>query len=190
MRTQTESRWIVLDTDGRHVSLGRSEPSEAEVASASDALAAQGLSGWLARMQGDYYSRGEVALEPMALGNSYPKPITAPEPAGFKAAPISGVSLGRAAGKATASQHATDLIRCCNVFPSIITIRIGEAGRCHILPPQRRTPLPNLPSHIEATIGSAPKRKQPNCAGIIEPECLSIHPIVVPSTTPGMYEGI
>jgi hypothetical protein len=51
MRTQTESRWIVLGTDGRHVSLGRSEPSEAEVASASDALAAQGLSGWLARMQ-------------------------------------------------------------------------------------------------------------------------------------------
>jgi hypothetical protein len=65
MRTQTESRWIVLGTDGRHVSLGRSEPSEAEVASASDALAAQGLSGWLARMQGEYYSRGKVTLEPL-----------------------------------------------------------------------------------------------------------------------------
>ncbi len=65
MRTQTESRWIVLGTDGRHVSLGRSEPSEAEVASASDALAAQGLSGWLARMQGDYYSRRKVTLEPL-----------------------------------------------------------------------------------------------------------------------------
>jgi len=30
---------------------------------ASDALAAQGLSGWLARMQGEYYSRGKVMLE-------------------------------------------------------------------------------------------------------------------------------
>jgi hypothetical protein len=69
MRTQTESRWIVLGTDGRHVSLGRSEPSEAEVASASDALAAQGLSGWLARMQGEYYSRSSVMLEPLrAIG--------------------------------------------------------------------------------------------------------------------------
>jgi hypothetical protein len=69
MRTQTESRWIVLGTDGRHVSLGRSEPSEAEVASASDALAAQGLSGWLARMQGEYYSRARVTLEPLrAIG--------------------------------------------------------------------------------------------------------------------------
>jgi hypothetical protein len=33
------------------------------VLAASDALAAQGLSGWLARMQGDYYSRGKVTLE-------------------------------------------------------------------------------------------------------------------------------
>jgi hypothetical protein len=65
MRIETETRWIVLGTDGRHVSLGRTEPSEAEVKTASDALAAQGLSGWLARMQGDYYSRGKVTLEPL-----------------------------------------------------------------------------------------------------------------------------
>jgi hypothetical protein len=31
----------------------------------SDALAAQGLSGWLARVQGEYYSRGNVTLEPL-----------------------------------------------------------------------------------------------------------------------------
>jgi hypothetical protein len=56
---------MVLGTDGRHVSLGRSEPSEAEVMAASDALATQGLSGWLARMRGEYYSRGKVTLEPL-----------------------------------------------------------------------------------------------------------------------------
>jgi hypothetical protein len=65
MNARTETRWIVLGADGRHVSLGRTEPSEAEVASASDALAAQGLSGWLARMRGEYYSRGKVTLEPL-----------------------------------------------------------------------------------------------------------------------------
>ena len=65
MRIETETRWIVLGTDGRHVSLGRTEPSEAEIATASDALAAQGFSGWLARMQGDYYSRRRVTLEPL-----------------------------------------------------------------------------------------------------------------------------
>ena len=65
MRTETETRWIVLGTDGRHVSLGRTEPSEAEIATASDALVAQGLSGWLARMQGAYYSRRKVTLEPL-----------------------------------------------------------------------------------------------------------------------------
>ncbi|MCA3416210.1 MAG: hypothetical protein INF84_16555 [Roseomonas sp.] len=50
MHAETETRWMVLGTDGRHVSLGRTEPSATEVATTSDALAAQGLSGWLARM--------------------------------------------------------------------------------------------------------------------------------------------
>jgi hypothetical protein len=65
MKATTETRWIVLGTDGRHISLGRTEPSEAAIATASDALAAQGLSGWLARMQGEYYSRRRVTLEPL-----------------------------------------------------------------------------------------------------------------------------
>ena len=65
MHAETETRWMVLGTDGRHVSLGRSEPSEAEVMATSDTLAAQGHSGWLARMQGDYYSRRRVMLEPL-----------------------------------------------------------------------------------------------------------------------------
>jgi len=65
MRIETETRWIVLGRDGRHVSLGRVEPSEAEVLAASDSLAAQGLSGWLARMQGEYYSRRRVTLKPL-----------------------------------------------------------------------------------------------------------------------------
>jgi glucokinase len=65
MLTENETRWIVLGTDGRHVSLGRTEPSEAEITAAGDALAAQGLSAWLARIQGDYYSRRRVTLEPL-----------------------------------------------------------------------------------------------------------------------------
>ena len=65
MSAGMQQRWIVLGADGRHVSLGRTEPSEAEIATASDALAAQGLSGWLARMQGEYYSRRRVTLEPL-----------------------------------------------------------------------------------------------------------------------------
>jgi hypothetical protein len=79
MQTETESRWIVVGTDGRHVSLGRNEPSEAEVATASDALAALGLSGWLARMRGEYYSRGCVMLEPI-------RRIGAPHEADWQAA--------------------------------------------------------------------------------------------------------
>ena len=65
MSAGVQQRWIVLGADGRHVSLGRTEPSEAEIATASDALAAQGLSGWLARMQGEYYSRRGMTLEPI-----------------------------------------------------------------------------------------------------------------------------
>ena len=65
MKAEAETLWIVVGTEGRHVSLGRSEPSEAEITAASDALAAQGLSGWLARMQGEYFSRATVTLEPL-----------------------------------------------------------------------------------------------------------------------------
>ncbi|MFM7612523.1 MAG: hypothetical protein ACKO9A_27085 [Alphaproteobacteria bacterium] len=65
MQATTETQWIVLGADGRHVSLGRTEPSEAEEKTASDALAAQGLSGWLARMQGEYYSRSRISVEPL-----------------------------------------------------------------------------------------------------------------------------
>jgi hypothetical protein len=65
MRTETDTCWIVLGTDGRHVSLGRTKPSAAEIATASDALATQGLSGWLVCMQGEYYSRRKVILEPL-----------------------------------------------------------------------------------------------------------------------------
>ena len=65
MQAETETRWMILGADGRHVSLGRTEPSEAEIATASDALAAQGLPGWLARLHGAYYSRGKVMLEPL-----------------------------------------------------------------------------------------------------------------------------
>ena len=65
MRIETENRWMVLGTDGRHVSLGRAEPSTTEIVTASDALAAQGHSGWLARLHGAYYSRGKVMLEPL-----------------------------------------------------------------------------------------------------------------------------
>ena len=73
MHAETETRWIVLCTDGRHVSLGRTEPSEAEVKAASDALVAQGLSGWLAHIQGEYYSRSKLTLEPLRMLGSTPE---------------------------------------------------------------------------------------------------------------------
>jgi hypothetical protein len=66
MKATTETRWIVLGADGRHMSLGRATPpTDIEIIGVSDALAAQGLSGWLACMQGDYYSRGKVTLAPL-----------------------------------------------------------------------------------------------------------------------------
>jgi len=63
----------VLGADERHVSLERAEPSEAEIASASDALAAQGLSRWLAHMQGEYYSQSKLTLKPLRTLGSTPE---------------------------------------------------------------------------------------------------------------------
>ncbi|MCA3349047.1 MAG: hypothetical protein INF97_00500 [Roseomonas sp.] len=66
MSAGVQQRWIVLGTDGRHMSLGRAtSPTDIEIIGVSDALTAQGLSGWLACMQGDYYSRGKVTLAPL-----------------------------------------------------------------------------------------------------------------------------
>ncbi len=49
-----ERRWVVVATDGRYVTLGRhSDPSEDEITIAERALRTQGLSGWLAIMEGD-----------------------------------------------------------------------------------------------------------------------------------------
>ena len=66
MSAGMQQRWIVLGADGRHMSLGRATPpTDIEIIGVSDALTAQGLSGWLACMQGDYYSRGKVTLAPL-----------------------------------------------------------------------------------------------------------------------------
>lgn len=59
-RSTRERRWIVLAEDGRHSTLGRNtDPTEAEIASTEQALAAQGLHGWLAVTEGDYWAKRE-----------------------------------------------------------------------------------------------------------------------------------
>ncbi len=59
----SERRWIILAQDGRHVTMGRAaSPSEAEVEAAAAALAAKGLAGWLATLDGNYWSRRRVTL--------------------------------------------------------------------------------------------------------------------------------
>jgi hypothetical protein len=64
----TERRWITLAQDGRHVTMCRAAPpSEAEVEAAAAALAAQGLAGWLATLDGYYWSRRRVALAPVQM---------------------------------------------------------------------------------------------------------------------------
>ena len=82
-----ERRWIILGQDGRHVTLGRAAPpSDAEIAAAAAALAAQGLAGWLATLDGNYWSRRRVSLSPLQmLGDcaplDWPAAITAFEAA-------------------------------------------------------------------------------------------------------------
>ena len=62
-RAALETRWIVLGTDGRHVTMGRhTDPTPEEVEAAERGLAAQGLAGWLAVMKGGYYVRRKPSL--------------------------------------------------------------------------------------------------------------------------------
>jgi len=60
----TERRWIILSEDGRHVTVGRhTDPSEDEITSAGEQVRRVGVGGWLAVLQGGYYSpRNHVSL--------------------------------------------------------------------------------------------------------------------------------
>ena len=63
IQSREERRWIVLGEDGRHVTIGRqSDPSPDEIAQAQASLLAQGLAGWLAVMEGNYYQRLKPSL--------------------------------------------------------------------------------------------------------------------------------
>lgn len=68
MSASAQRRWIGLGQDGRHVTLGRATPPSAEeIAAASKAMAAQGPAGWIATLDGDYWSRGRVTLAPVQI---------------------------------------------------------------------------------------------------------------------------
>lgn len=70
-RTATETRWIVLGTDGRHVSVGRhTDPTPEEIVGMEAGLVASGQAGWLAVMKGDYYRdrKGPELLMVRSLG--------------------------------------------------------------------------------------------------------------------------
>jgi hypothetical protein len=63
IQSNGERRWIVLTEDGKHITLGRyTDPSPEEIATSEAGLAAQGLSGWLAVMKGNYYGSDEPSL--------------------------------------------------------------------------------------------------------------------------------
>jgi hypothetical protein len=58
MVRRAEHRWIVLGTDGRHVTLGRhTDPTEDEILAAESGLIAQELSGWLVIVEGNYWDK-------------------------------------------------------------------------------------------------------------------------------------
>lgn len=70
-----ERRWIILSEDGRYATLGRhTDPSEAEIEAAGAGLAAQGLGGWVAVMDG-FYHRPRSRLVLMMVRPVAPCPV-------------------------------------------------------------------------------------------------------------------
>lgn len=63
----TETRWMIVAADGRHVTLGRAAPpSDDEVMRCAGALVAQGIVGaWFVEMHGQYWDRRRVTLLPI-----------------------------------------------------------------------------------------------------------------------------
>ncbi|MEI6161872.1 MAG: hypothetical protein WCP77_18705, partial [Roseococcus sp.] len=63
----TETRWLIIAQDGRHVTIGRAAPpSDDEVMRCAETLVAQGMAGgWFVTMTGAYWGRRRVVLEPI-----------------------------------------------------------------------------------------------------------------------------
>lgn len=68
MSALPEVRWLVLTSDGRHVTVGRHRVSDkADLVRAAEALEAAGLAGWFVRMSGPYYGGREPELARLRL---------------------------------------------------------------------------------------------------------------------------
>ena len=63
MEQLMETRWLILTTDGHHVTLGRHrDPEPEDIEKAEQALLEQSRSGWLVLMKGAYYARTKPQL--------------------------------------------------------------------------------------------------------------------------------
>lgn len=62
-----ERRFLVVASDGRHVTVGRHvHPDEIALIESAGRLDAEGLTGWLAYAEGDYHDpRGNLAMIPV-----------------------------------------------------------------------------------------------------------------------------
>ncbi len=58
-----ERRWLVIASDGRHVTLGRAtDPTLEQLQQLAGQLRRQGLAGWLTVTEGSYYRRGHLGV--------------------------------------------------------------------------------------------------------------------------------
>ena len=58
-----EKRWLVIASDGRHVTVGRAtDPAPEALEAAGEGLRGLGLAGWLAVSDGSYYGAGRLEL--------------------------------------------------------------------------------------------------------------------------------
>ena len=58
-----ERRWLLVTSDGKHVTLGRArDPSPDELETAAARLGELNLAGWLAVSEGHYYGPGPLRL--------------------------------------------------------------------------------------------------------------------------------
>ena len=73
-RPPLERRYLVVASDGRHVTIGRAvDPADEELAKAGARLDADGLAGWYVLSEGDYWRVGvEIAWLPLRRITSLP----------------------------------------------------------------------------------------------------------------------
>jgi hypothetical protein len=96
------------------------------------------------------------------------KTIASPIATWLKTSAVRTIGFHPAARKAAASQDTAQRRRSLCSFSSVVLPWVAERRGGHVFAPEGRTPLPDIPSHVVASVRRGSFGKQTHSTGLIQ----------------------